>query len=159
MDCFPLLSISMVDLSSWEEIGKRRKPSAYCISGFIFVALGGDCNCGILVTLGDCRHLDGLWRIDWWGDLVIVSTPNQGDIVRGSCGSPAECQIPTLVDCSWLGGSPSCEWFLRAPSEGFGTGHLLANHQVGESPNQGTTKVLVDTTRSRGKLASFPRPR
>jgi hypothetical protein len=39
------------------------------------VALGCDCNCGILVTLGDCRHLDGWWLIDWWGDLVIVSSP------------------------------------------------------------------------------------
>ena len=23
------------------------------------VALGGDCDCGFLITLGDCRHLDG----------------------------------------------------------------------------------------------------
>ena len=41
------------------------------------VALGGDCHCGFLITLGDCRHLDGWWFVDWWGDLVIVSAPNQ----------------------------------------------------------------------------------
>jgi hypothetical protein len=29
-----------------------------------------------LVTLGDCRHLDGWWFVHWWGDLVIVSAPN-----------------------------------------------------------------------------------
>ena len=39
---------------------------------------------------------------------MIVSAPNQGEFVRGCCASPAEGLIATLVDCSWLGGSPSC---------------------------------------------------
>jgi hypothetical protein len=29
------------------------------------VALGGDCDCGFLITLGDCHHLDGWWFVDW----------------------------------------------------------------------------------------------
>jgi hypothetical protein len=55
----------------------------------------------ILVTLGSCRHLDGLeqrWRSDtcWWFFMA-----GSGDcLVRGSCCSPVERQIPTLVDCS-----------------------------------------------------------
>ena len=30
-----------------------------CIRDCILVALGNRCDCGFLVTLGDCRHLDG----------------------------------------------------------------------------------------------------
>jgi hypothetical protein len=80
---------------------------------FNFVALGGDCNCWFLITLGDCRHLDGWCWIDWWGDLVIVSAPNQGEFVRGHCGSSAECLIPTLVDCSCRWVTALVCWFLR----------------------------------------------
>jgi hypothetical protein len=29
------------------------------------VALGGDCDCGFLITLGDCHHLDGWLFVDW----------------------------------------------------------------------------------------------
>jgi hypothetical protein len=54
-----------------------------CICDFILVALGDCCDCGFLITLGDCRHLDGWWIVDWWGDLVIVSTPNQEVICEG----------------------------------------------------------------------------
>jgi hypothetical protein len=55
-----------------------------------------------LVTLGGYRHLDDLEQLGGgpahvgdcsWSAPVIV-------FVRGSCGSPAECRIPTLVDCS-----------------------------------------------------------
>jgi hypothetical protein len=48
------------------------------------VALGDHCCCNFLVTLGDCRHLDGLEQprsvgMSWW---LFAATP--GVIVRGS---------------------------------------------------------------------------
>jgi hypothetical protein len=70
----------MVSGCSWEEV---ESSSVYMLLWFIFVALGDCCNCGFLITLGDCRHLDGWWIVDWWGDLVIVSTPNQEVICDG----------------------------------------------------------------------------
>jgi hypothetical protein len=37
------------------------------------VALGGCLSCGILDTLGGCRHLDGLEAVEeLWQELVIV---------------------------------------------------------------------------------------
>ena len=67
----------------------------------ILVALGDYCDCGFLITLGDCRHLDGCGFVDWCGDLVIVSAPNQGDICEGFLGLfPGGVPKATLVDCS-----------------------------------------------------------
>jgi len=31
----------------------------------ILMALGGDCNCEFLITLGDCHHLDSCGFVDW----------------------------------------------------------------------------------------------
>ena len=102
------------------------------------MALGSDCNCGILITLDDCRHLDDWCWIDWWGDLVIVSAPNQGYICEGFLGLfPDEVPKATLVNCL-------CHWvtslvgrFLRRPFVGLG---LWNTYQPSKH------QVLVDTT-------------
>ena len=52
----------------------------------ILVAQGDCCDCGFLITLGDCRHLHICGFVDWRRDLVIVSAPNQGDICKGFLG-------------------------------------------------------------------------
>jgi hypothetical protein len=60
------------------------------------VALGGRLSCGILVTLGSCRHLDGLEAAEWQ-ELVIV-LGHLPVFVRGSCTFPGEASKATLVD-------------------------------------------------------------
>jgi hypothetical protein len=64
------------------------------------VALEDRCGCGVLVTLGGCRHLDGLeqrWRFStyWW--LFVAGS---GDLVRGIAPSPAKHRKVALVNCS-----------------------------------------------------------
>jgi hypothetical protein len=63
------------------------------------VALEDRLSCGILVTLGDCRHLDGLeQQMSLWQKLVIV-LGHLSVIVRGSCAFPSGAPKATLVDC------------------------------------------------------------
>jgi hypothetical protein len=51
-----------------------------------------------LVTLGSCRHLDGLEAAEeLWQELVIV-LGHLPVFVRGSCTFPGEASKATLVD-------------------------------------------------------------
>jgi hypothetical protein len=64
------------------------------------VALVDRLSCGIVVTLGGCRHLDGLEAAEeLWQDLVIVFG-HLPVIVRGSCAFPGGEPKATLVDCA-----------------------------------------------------------
>jgi hypothetical protein len=64
------------------------------------VALGNRLSCGILVTLGGCRHLDGLEVAEeLWQELMIV-LGHLPVIVRGSCAFPGGAPKVTLVVCA-----------------------------------------------------------
>jgi hypothetical protein len=85
------------DCDSWV----RLSDSSALIIALHLEALEGLFAMGFLVTLGFCRQLDGLeqwWRFGmcWW--LFVAGSSDW--FVRGSCGSPVEHRIPTLVDCS-----------------------------------------------------------
>jgi hypothetical protein len=72
-----------------ERLGEN--PSVHLVIAYL-VALSNSCDCGFLITLGDCRHLDGWCFGDWRGDLVIVSALNQS-ACEGFLGySPAKHQ-------------------------------------------------------------------
>jgi len=80
------------------------------------VALWDRFGCGFLVTLGGCRHLDGLEQrrsigTSWWLFVAISMW------LWGVCAYPGEEPKATLVDCA-------CHWatslvgrFLWFPSE------------------------------------------
>jgi len=46
-------------------------------------------------------------------------------------------QLATLVECSWLGGSPSCEWIARGIAEG-----LPLDCQLGRDPSSGCIATM-----------------
>jgi hypothetical protein len=87
----------------------------YLLEWLHLVAIGDHCGCGFLVTLGGCRHLDGLhqrWRsgMCWW-----LFMADSGDLVRGIAPSLAKHRKVALVNCL-------CHWvtslvgrFLRCP--------------------------------------------
>jgi hypothetical protein len=84
---FPLISI--LDSSSlwdWEWF------LVHLLEWLHLMVLGDRCGCGVLVTLGGCRHLDGLkqrWRSGtcWW---LFVS--GSGDLWGVLVPFSAECQ-------------------------------------------------------------------
>jgi hypothetical protein len=63
------------------------------------VALGDRCGYGFLVTLGGCRHLDGLEQREGLARVDDCLWP-ASVIVRGLVPSPAKSRKVTLVDCS-----------------------------------------------------------
>ena len=92
----------------------------------------------LLVTLGGCRHLDGLEQRGslsggWWLSLAPIVV-----IVRGSWAFPGGAPKGTLVDCSWLVWSSSCVG-CAAPYRGFSVWCQLAR----EPPSE-----WITTTRS-----------
>jgi len=96
------------------------------------------CGCDCLLLLRVSRHARRLGaaedRREKLGDCA--SSPIE-EIVRGLEAFPAGgTRKPTLVE-SVACGSPSCEWFLRVPTVGWQPLPLLANHQVGASPQRG----------------------
>jgi hypothetical protein len=110
--------ISILDLSSkWD----CEWFLGYLLEWLHLVALEDHCGCGVLVTLGGCRHLDGLehrWRFGtcWW--LFVAGS---GDLVGGIAPSPAKRRKVALVNCS-------CHWvtslvgrFLWCPTCGRGS--------------------------------------
>jgi len=56
----PLHLHSLVLFGEW--IGETL---VLCICDFILMALGGDCNCGFLITLCDFCNLDSCRFVDW----------------------------------------------------------------------------------------------
>ena len=89
-------------------------------------------HCGYsLVTLGGCRHLDGLEQRGsssrgWWLSPAPIVV-----IVRGSWPFPDGEPKGTLVNCSWLVWSPSCVGCV-APYWGFGVWCQLAREPPSE---------------------------
>ena len=84
-----------------------------------------------LVTLGGCRHLDGLEQRGslsggWWLSPAPIVV-----IVRGSWPFPGGEPKGTLVDCSWLVWSSSCVG-CAAPYWGFGVWSQLAREPPSE---------------------------
>ena len=84
-----------------------------------------------LVTLGGCRHLDGLeqrWSLSggWWLSLALIVV-----IVRGSWPFASGEPKGTLMDCSWLVWSSSCIGCV-APYWGFGMWSQLAREPPSE---------------------------
>ena len=83
------------------------------------------------VTLGGCRHLDGLEQRGslsegWWLSLALIVV-----IVRGSWPFPGGAPKGTLVDCSWLVWSSSYVG-CAAPYWGFGVWCQLAREPPSE---------------------------
>ena len=84
-----------------------------------------------LVTLGGYRHLDGLEQRGslsrgWWLSPAPIMV-----IVRGSWPFPGGEPKGTLVDCSWLVWSSSCDG-CAAPYWGFGVWCQLAREPPSE---------------------------
>jgi hypothetical protein len=84
-----------------------------------------------LVTLGGCRHLNGLEQRGlssggWWLSLAPIVV-----IVRGSWPFPSGEPKGTLVGCSWLVWSSSCVG-CEAPYWGFGVWCQLAREPPSE---------------------------
>jgi hypothetical protein len=92
----PLISLACLPNQSeieWSQV--HLLMSLHLVGTLVFIC------CGILISLGGCRHLNGLeqrWRFGtcWW--LFVAGFGEL--VVRGCCGSPVEHRISTLVDCS-----------------------------------------------------------
>ena len=84
-----------------------------------------------LVTLGDCRHLDGFEQLRSSRGGRFLSLASIMVIVRGSWPFPGGEPKGTLVDCSWLVWSSSCVG-CAAPYWGFGVWSQLAREPPSE---------------------------
>ena len=89
-----------------------------------------------LVSLGGCRHLDGLVQQGSSSRGRCLSPAPIVVIVRGSWPFPDEEPKGTLVDCSWLVWSASCV-DCATPYGGFGVWCQLAR----EPPSEWITTI------------------
>jgi len=78
-----------------------------CIQDLHLVALGNLRDWGFFVTLSDCHHLDGLVDCDSVEARKEIVRCFIEEIVRGTLLTLRGSRRATLVDCLWLGGSPS----------------------------------------------------
>jgi hypothetical protein len=89
------------------------------------VALGANCDCGFLIALGDCRHLNNWWFGDWWGDLGDCIYPLSRFLWCVFVPIPhGRSRMATLVNCSWFVDPHLCWFLIRRPCVGLGA-HVM----------------------------------
>jgi hypothetical protein len=98
---------------------------AHLLEWLHLMALGDCYNCGVLVTLGGCRHLDGLkqrWRSDtcWW--LFVSSSSDLWEVLVPSWRSAKDNSSGLLVSLSYH----TCGRFLRCSLRELGFGFPIS---------------------------------
>jgi len=115
--CEPKQTLSTHLLHRLTIFVRLRMIQVHLLEWLHLVALGDCFGCDFLVTLGGCRHIDGLEQrrsIDtsWWL-FVAISQWLWGGFVP----SLAESRKVTLMDCSCYWDTSHVSRFLRCPSE------------------------------------------